>query len=95
MKKNTLIALLVIVFTLTIAVSTASACYPCLPGTGYARILINHPEAWPVDYIEIRIQGEEPVIIPQAEALGWMMSPVKKDKSITMFTAYAANLPQC
>jgi hypothetical protein len=60
-------------------------CTPCEPRSpGYWK---NHPEAWPLD--TITIGGEE---YTKAEAIAWMNSSVKGDKSITLFKAYVAVL---
>jgi hypothetical protein len=58
--------------------------YTCA-GTGTPGYWKNHPEAWPVD--GITIGG---VTYPKAEAIGLMDSPVKKDKTYTMFQALVA-----
>lgn len=85
MKKITLIVVLVAVFTLAIAISPVSACYDCGPGVGTPGYWKNHPEAWPVDEIEIGY-----VMYTKAEAIAIMNLPVKGDKSITMFKAAVA-----
>jgi hypothetical protein len=55
------------------------------PGTGTPGYWMNHPEAWPVD--EITIGG---VTYTKDEAIGYMMDPVKRDKTFTMFPALVA-----
>ena len=54
-------------------------------GTGTPGYWKNHPEAWPVD--EITIGG---VPYTKAEAIDLLDSPVKKDKTFTMFQALVA-----
>jgi hypothetical protein len=46
---------------------------------------MNHPEAWPVD--EIDIGGDS---YTKEEAIASMKAPVKKDKTFTMFPALVA-----
>lgn len=55
---------------------------PTNPGTGTPGYWKNHPEAWPVD--SISICGTDWTI---AQAIEWMNTPVKGDKTITMFAA--------
>ncbi|WP_440954487.1 DUF7507 domain-containing protein [Methanosarcina sp. Mfa9] len=55
------------------------------PGVGTPGYWKNHPEAWPVD--EIEIGG---IIYPRDDAIDYMMDPVKKDKTFTMFPALVA-----
>jgi hypothetical protein len=53
-------------------------CYP--PGTGTQGYWKNHPDAWPID--EIEIGGET---YTKAAAIELMRMPVKGDKTLTMF----------
>ncbi len=55
------------------------------PGTGTPGYWMNHPEAWPVD--EIEIGG---VTYSKEEAIAIMLAPVKGDKTYTMFPALVA-----
>lgn len=55
------------------------------PGTGTPGYWMNHPEAWPVD--EIEIGG---VVYSKDEAIAYMKDPVKGDKTFTMFPALVA-----
>lgn len=56
---------------------------PCTPlGTGTPGYWMNHPEAWPVD--SITIGG---VVYSKDKAILLMKSPVKLDKTYTMFPA--------
>ena len=57
----------------------------CPPGTGTPGYWMNHPEAWPVD--TIIIGGES---YDKDDAIGYMMDPVKGDKTFTMFPALVA-----
>jgi hypothetical protein len=50
------------------------------PGTGTPGYWKNHLDAWPVD--EIVIGG---ITYTKAEAIEWMETPVKGDKTLTMF----------
>lgn len=70
---------------LLLALSTVSvlACEP--PGTGTPGYWKNHPEAWPVEVIPIG-----GVTYPKADAIGIMDTPVKGDKTYTMFKALVA-----
>jgi len=54
-------------------------------GTGTPGYWINHPEAWPVD--EIEIGG---MTYSREEAIDEMSLPVKKDKWYSMFRTLAA-----
>jgi hypothetical protein len=77
--------LVVLVMSLAPAVSPAEACCCCDgPGTGTPGYWKNHPEAWPES---ITIGG---VTYSKDEALDWLNSPVKGDKTITMFKALVA-----
>jgi hypothetical protein len=58
-------------------------CDPCEPRSpGYWK---NHPEAWPVE--AITIGGNT---YTKSQAITWMNTPVRGDKSITLFKAYVA-----
>lgn len=87
--KKTVIFWLVLLFGVSfMGISTAIAC-ECGPvGTGTPGYWKNHPEAWPVD--EICFDGIAVPCISKEEALGYLGSPVKRDKWITLFKAYAA-----
>ena len=56
--------------------------YSCVRTPGYWK---NHPEAWPVE--EIEIGG---VIYSKADAIEAMDQPIKKDKTYTFFKAVVA-----
>jgi hypothetical protein len=64
------------------AADTCSPCTPCCRSPGFWK---NHPEAWPVDSIEI---GGIPYT--KAEAIALMDQPVRGDKTITLFKALVA-----
>ncbi len=57
---------------------------PCFdnPGTGTPGYWKNHPDAWPVG--SIMIGG---VTYTKAAAIGWMQTPVRGDKTLSMFPA--------
>jgi hypothetical protein len=55
------------------------------PGTGTPGYWKNHPEAWPVE--EITIGG---VTYTKEDAIGFMMTPERGDKTLTMFRALVA-----
>jgi len=55
------------------------------PGTGTPGYWMNHPDAWPVDYITIG-----GVTYAKMDAIAIMKAPVKKDKTYTMFPALVA-----
>jgi hypothetical protein len=57
----------------------------CSPGTGSPGYWKNHPDAWPVD--EIEIGG---VIYTKDDAIGIMNTSVKGDKTYTLFPALVA-----
>ena len=58
---------------------------PTNPGTGTIGYWKNHPDAWPVEMIEIG--GET---YTKAEAIAWMKAPIKGDKTINMFKQLVA-----
>lgn len=82
--KNALFLFVAIIALGGISSSTAFAC-SCEPGTGTPGYWKNHPDAWPVDGIII---GGVPYT--KDEAIAIMETPVKGDKSITMFNALVA-----
>jgi hypothetical protein len=55
---------------------------PCGPGTGTPGYWINHPDAWPVNQIEIG-----GITYTKEAAIAMMKLPVAKDKRLTMFPA--------
>ena len=87
MKKTIMLALVLIFGISVMGISTAIAC--CEPvGTGTPGYWKNHPEAWPVD--EICFMGFAIPCVSKADALDMLDAPVKGDKWLTMFKAYAA-----
>lgn len=58
---------------------------PPPPGTGTPGYWKNHPEAWPSP--GITIGG---VYYSKETAIGWMTTPVSRDKTLTMFNALVA-----
>jgi hypothetical protein len=54
----------------------------CGPGTGTPGYWMNHPEAWPVEQIEVG-----GIIYSKADAIAKMLLPVKNDKRLTLFPA--------
>jgi len=58
---------------------------PPSPGTGTPGYWKNHPDAWPVE--AITIGG---VTYSKADAIGWLKTNNKHDKTITMFRALVA-----
>jgi hypothetical protein len=79
-RKTSLFALVALAVLLVATVPAAMACEPCAGTPGYWK---NHPDLWD----GIHIGG---LIIDHATALDWLNAPVKGDKSITMFKAFAA-----
>jgi hypothetical protein len=91
MKRNALYLLLLplLITLLLVPVAIATDCPPlpcedpCEPRSpGYWK---NHPDAWPVD--GITIGG---ITYTKADAIAWMDTPVRGDKSITLFKAVVA-----
>jgi len=60
---------------------------PTNPGTGTPGYWKNHPEAWPVDSIEIG-----GVVYTKAQAISLMQNPTKNDKTYNMFEQLVAAL---
>jgi hypothetical protein len=84
--KITIGILLTLILTLGLFVLPALACGNCDdPGVGSPGYWMNHPEAWPVDSIQIGNDG-----FTKAEAIALMKAPTKKDKTHTMFQALVA-----
>lgn len=84
-KLFTVAILLALVVPMILSIAPASACEPCDgPGTGTPGYWKNHPEEWPDGVI---IRG---VRYSQSVAIGWLNTPVKGDKSITLFKALVA-----
>ncbi len=87
-KLFTVAILLALVVPTVLSIAPALACGGCdCPCTGTPGYWKNHPEAWPVDEITI---GDE--VFSKEDALDLLNTPVKGDKSITMFKALAAAL---
>lgn len=83
MKKSILVAVL-LGFSLTgISTAMANDCSPV--GTGTPGYWMNHPEAWPVESIPVGGQ-----VFTKGAAIALMQSPVKGDKSLTLFAAFVA-----
>lgn len=88
MKKITISLLFVLVFTMAIAVAPVSACgcdCGCADGVGTPGYWKNHPEAWPVDVVELG-----GTVYTKEQAIALMNMSVKNDKSITVFKAAMA-----
>lgn len=69
--------------SLTVAFGNTYTCG--MPGTGTPSYWKNHPEAWPVEAIDIG-----GVTYTKAEAIEYMDMPKKGDKTIAMFRALVA-----
>ncbi len=76
------------VLAILVVAGTALACGVRSPG--YWK---NHPDDWPVDHIHI-ITGNpgEAITYSEAQVLDALLSPVKGDKSYTLFSALVAAL---
>jgi hypothetical protein len=91
MKMKKLLILVVVLLTLLAVwqvnlVSAGDGCPPrCFPGTGTPGYWKNHPEAWPVGTLEIG-----GVTYTKDDAIGIMNTPVKGDKTYTLFPALVA-----
>lgn len=84
--KKVLILTIVLVALLSLApVTSAGGCCGCCVAPRSPGYWKNHPEAWPVE--EFDLGG---VHYTKAEAIEWMNTPVKGDKTITMFAAVVA-----
>jgi hypothetical protein len=88
MKKISVTLLIVFLFTMAYSVKPAYAC-EC-EGVGTPGYWKNHPEAWPVDRIDIWVNNQIVASYTKAQALEWLNSSVRNDKSITMFKAVVA-----
>ena len=77
--------LIVLLFSLSFAVTPVSICDCECPGVATPGYWKNHPEAWPVE--GITIGG---VYYSKAEVIEWLNCPVKNDKNITIFRAMVA-----
>ena len=88
MKKVFMFVLVVMLGVSFMGVSSVVAgdCGPV--GTGTPGYWKNHPDAWPVD--AICFDGIQTPCVPKVQALYYLNSPVRKDKWITLFKAYAA-----
>lgn len=84
MKKIFVVAMVTLLGFSFVGVSTAIAWEVC-QGTGSPGYWMNHPDAWPVDEIDI---GED--TFSRDEAIEWMKKPVKGDKTLTLFPAFVA-----
>lgn len=90
MKKKIILISAILGLFFLISAQAALACYcsdcgcDCV-GTGTPGYWKNHPEAWPVNSIEI---GS--VWYTVSEAIAMLDQPVKGDKSITIFKALVA-----
>jgi hypothetical protein len=78
--KKLLLAGIATLSLLTFSGTTALGC-----GTGTPGYWQNHPDAWPVESIEIG-----GVCYSKAEAIELISAPVKADKRLTMFPALVA-----
>lgn len=67
---------------LLVLAGTVAACGYCGPGVRSPGYWKNHPEAWPCD--QISLGG---VTYTKEEAIAIMQTPVKGDKSYTLFDA--------
>lgn len=95
MKTKIIAVIVLTLFTLGLSASvTANEALACCPGVGTPGYWINHPEAWPEPAAwptgVIVIGGHE--FNSVEAAIEFMDQPVKGDKYVTMFRAYAAAL---
>lgn len=85
MKKYYFVAMVTLLVCSFVGVSTVTA-NDCSPvGTGTPGYWMNHPDAWPVDGLEIG-----GVYYPKVLAINLIKAPVKGDKSLTLFAAFVA-----
>jgi hypothetical protein len=89
-KSETVTGVVASLLVLVVFVQATIACVPPPPpppgpGCDTPGYWKNHPEAWPVE--EIPIGG---TTYPKEEAIGWMCSGGKGDKTLTMFGAVVA-----
>jgi hypothetical protein len=87
-KTKIIVVIVLSLFVLGLSASApgneVQACDPCV-GVGTPGYWMNHPDAWPIQ--EIEIGG---VTYTKAEAIDLMKQPVKGDKWLTMFPATVA-----
>jgi hypothetical protein len=89
-KSTTVTGVIASLLALVVFVQATIACVPPPPpppgpGCDTPGYWKNHPEAWPVDIISVG-----GVDYTQAEAIEWMCSGGKGDKTLTMFGAVVA-----
>jgi hypothetical protein len=85
-KLFTVAILLALVLSMVLSIAPTLACGDCGPGTGTPGYY-KKPEHWPEGVTEIEIGG---ILYPMGEAIGWLNTPAKGDKSITLFKALVA-----
>jgi hypothetical protein len=89
MNKKILVVAVLALFLVSLSAALVSACPPPPPpGTGTPGYWKNHPEAWPVD--KIVLSHDPYVFYTQEQAIDFMNTPDKGDKTYTLFRALAA-----
>ena len=94
--KKTLMIMLVLMFGISfMGISSSIAGDDCgcpPPGVGSPGYWMNHPDAWPLDYIVICPNGDDDLEVgyTRDEAIELMEAATRGDKWLTLFPAYVA-----
>ena len=85
MKKTIIVFLGLTLLLVSLPGVMVSACPPGCDGVGTPGYWKNHPKAWPVDVITIG-----GIDYSKADAIAWIKTPEKGDKTLTLFRALVA-----